>query len=69
MSDTLDRPAPHHSGPPPLAAPIPGAAHSRGRGAWWWSGLRPLVLRLHLYVGLFVGPFLLVAAVPDWRTP
>lgn len=36
------------------------------RGAatgWWWAGLRPLVLRLHFYVGLFVGPFILVAAV------
>jgi len=31
--------------------------------SWWWSGLRPLVLRLHFYVGLFVGPFLLVAAL------
>lgn len=33
------------------------------RGDWWWGGLRPLVLRLHFYVGLFVGPFLLVAAL------
>ncbi|HYH30542.1 MAG TPA: PepSY-associated TM helix domain-containing protein [Pseudonocardia sp.] len=32
------------------------------RGAWW-SDLRPLVLRLHFTVGLFVGPFLLVAAL------
>ncbi|MFD1654818.1 PepSY domain-containing protein, partial [Pseudonocardia alaniniphila] len=39
------------------------APQARGRSAWWWSGLRPLVLRLHFYVGLFVGPFLLVAAV------
>ncbi|KFG71858.1 PepSY-associated TM helix domain-containing protein [Streptomyces mutabilis] len=28
-----------------------------------WSTLRPLVLRLHFYAGLFVAPFLLVAAV------
>ncbi|MGC9406943.1 PepSY-associated TM helix domain-containing protein [Streptomyces sp. DZ1-3] len=27
-----------------------------------WSTLRPLVLRLHFYAGLFVAPFLLVAA-------
>ncbi|WP_395574717.1 PepSY-associated TM helix domain-containing protein [Streptomyces sp. BK79] len=27
-----------------------------------WSPLRPLVLRLHFYAGLFVAPFLLVAA-------
>ncbi|PWI13844.1 peptidase [Streptomyces sp. Act143] len=28
-----------------------------------WAPLRPLVLRLHFYAGLFVAPFLLVAAV------
>ena len=28
----------------------------------WWAGMRPLLVRLHFYVGLFVGPFLLVAA-------
>ncbi len=28
----------------------------------WWNGVRPLLVRLHFYVGLFVGPFLLVAA-------
>lgn len=33
------------------------------RGGWWWSNLRPLVLRLHFYVGVFVGPFVLVAAI------
>lgn len=43
------------AGPPVL----PG----RARGSWWWSDLRPLVLRLHFYVGVFVGPFILVAAV------
>ncbi len=32
-------------------------------GSWWWVGLRPLVLRLHFYVGVFVGPFVLVAAL------
>nr|WP_308288186.1 PepSY-associated TM helix domain-containing protein [Streptomyces corallincola] len=28
-----------------------------------WSGLRPLLLRLHFYAGILVGPFMLVAAV------
>lgn len=28
----------------------------------WWTGLWPLLVRLHFYVGLFVGPFLLIAA-------
>ena len=26
-------------------------------------GLRPLLLRLHFYAGIFIGPFILVAAV------
>ncbi|WP_153182602.1 PepSY-associated TM helix domain-containing protein, partial [Streptomyces sp. E2N166] len=37
---------------PPTSPPLPGR----------WSTLRPLVLRLHFYAGLFVAPFLLVAA-------
>jgi uncharacterized iron-regulated membrane protein len=58
MSDILDRPAPSGSTPPsPMSTP------PARRAAWWWFGLRPLMLRLHFYVGLFVGPFLLVAAV------
>ncbi|MGW4398613.1 PepSY-associated TM helix domain-containing protein [Amycolatopsis nivea] len=28
-----------------------------------WAAVRPLVLRLHFYAGVFVGPFLLVAAL------
>lgn len=28
-----------------------------------WSGLRPLLLRLHFYAGILIGPFLLTAAV------
>ncbi|MEU5262233.1 PepSY-associated TM helix domain-containing protein [Amycolatopsis sp. NPDC021455] len=28
-----------------------------------WAAVRPLLLRLHFYAGVFVGPFLLVAAV------
>jgi uncharacterized iron-regulated membrane protein len=73
MSDILDHPTPRGSAPPspastprvsPRSSTLPArSAPPRGRGAWWWSGLRPLVLRLHFYVGLFVGPFLLVAAV------
>ncbi|CAM5641498.1 hypothetical protein SGLAM104S_09498 [Streptomyces glaucescens] len=39
------------------AAPTPPAP-SRG-----WAPLRPLILRLHFYVGVLVAPFLLVAAV------
>jgi uncharacterized iron-regulated membrane protein len=38
---------------PSRAAPPPGL----------WSQLRPLVLRLHFYAGIFVAPFLLVVAV------
>jgi uncharacterized iron-regulated membrane protein len=30
---------------------------------WWQDGLKPLLLRLHFYVGIFVGPFILVAAL------
>ncbi|GAA0537562.1 PepSY domain-containing protein [Saccharopolyspora thermophila] len=29
----------------------------------WWPALRPLVLRLHFYAGIFVGPFLALAAL------
>ncbi|MGW5742685.1 PepSY-associated TM helix domain-containing protein [Amycolatopsis sp. NPDC003861] len=28
-----------------------------------WAGIRPLLLRLHFYAGVFVGPFLLIAAI------
>jgi uncharacterized iron-regulated membrane protein len=48
--------------PPGDAAPPARADVVGPRGGWWWTGLRPLVLRLHFYVGIFVGPFLLVAA-------
>ena len=37
---------------------------SRARGTRWWRrGFVPLLHRLHFLVGIFVGPFLLVAAV------
>ncbi|MET7453135.1 PepSY-associated TM helix domain-containing protein [Streptomyces sp. NPDC005574] len=39
--------------PPAAPAPPPGP----------WAPLRPLVLRLHFYAGVFVAPFLLVAAL------
>ncbi|OZM79532.1 PepSY domain-containing protein [Pseudonocardia sp. MH-G8] len=55
MTDTLDA--------DPAAGVAPASTDvARSRGDWWWSGLRPLVLRLHFFVGIFVGPFLLVAA-------
>ncbi|MET7481350.1 PepSY-associated TM helix domain-containing protein [Streptomyces sp. NPDC005648] len=48
-------------GPPsdetPRSGPAPAPSPSR------WAPLRPLVLRLHFYAGVFVAPFLLVAAV------
>jgi uncharacterized iron-regulated membrane protein len=39
------------------------AAPPRARTTGTWSLLRPLVLRIHFWAGLLVGPFLLVAAV------
>ncbi|MGB3440540.1 MAG: PepSY domain-containing protein [Actinophytocola sp.] len=49
---------------PPIerAEPDEPARPVRALGSWW-SDLRPLFLRLHFYVGVFVGPFILVAAV------
>ncbi|MCU4748939.1 MULTISPECIES: PepSY-associated TM helix domain-containing protein [unclassified Streptomyces] len=43
--------------PETVAAPPPPAGPRRG-----WPALRPLLLRLHFYAGVFVAPFLLVAA-------
>ncbi|WP_329065717.1 PepSY-associated TM helix domain-containing protein [Amycolatopsis sp. NBC_01480] len=40
----------------PMADPV--AAFRSG-----WAVIRPLLLRLHFYAGVFIGPFLLVAAV------
>ncbi|MFD5700535.1 PepSY-associated TM helix domain-containing protein [Streptomyces lasiicapitis] len=39
--------------------PEPGSPQRRSA----WGSLRPLVLRLHLYAGVLIAPFLLVAAV------
>lgn len=42
-------------------APAPDRARPARRGGW--TALRPLVLRLHFYAGVFVAPFILVAAL------
>ncbi|MFD8073134.1 PepSY-associated TM helix domain-containing protein [Streptomyces sp. NPDC059718] len=45
----------------PPAVPIPGAGTTEsGRS---WRGVRGLLVRLHFYAGVFVAPFLLVAAL------
>lgn len=49
----IDEAAPHED----FATPTPR------NGGGTWSGLRPLLLRLHFYAGVLIGPFLLVAAV------
>lgn len=66
MTDLLDPPDPstrvdrrRSSEPPEMVVPSRGR---NGPGRWWYDGFRPLLLRLHFYVGLFVGPFILVAA-------
>src|ERR1700754_2547687 len=56
MSDTALSPV----CPPDTEQPVEPPPGPR---TWWWRELRPLLLRLHFYVGLFVGPFLLVAAL------
>ncbi|MGW1746952.1 PepSY-associated TM helix domain-containing protein [Streptomyces sp. NPDC002092] len=48
-------------GPPPDEAPQPAAAPAPSPSRL--APLRPLVLRLHFYAGVFVAPFLLIAAV------
>jgi uncharacterized iron-regulated membrane protein len=56
MTALHDRPVP----PPAQTASRPGAPTARGRGRGWF---RQLLLRLHFLAGLFVGPFILVAAL------
>ncbi|MFF4803891.1 PepSY-associated TM helix domain-containing protein [Streptomyces sp. NPDC001351] len=48
-------------GPPPDEAPQPAVAPAPSPSRL--ASLRPLVLRLHFYAGVFVAPFLFVAAV------
>ncbi len=62
MSEQVQEPvvADRSPAPSPEAAP---AQSQRTGGPLWWANLRPLFLRLHFYVGVFVGPFILVAAV------
>ncbi|MFJ1735758.1 PepSY-associated TM helix domain-containing protein [Streptomyces sp. NPDC088254] len=50
---------PHTTDEAPQSSAPTSTAKSRGP----WAPLRPLVLRLHFYAGVFVAPFLLVAAV------
>jgi uncharacterized iron-regulated membrane protein len=40
--------------------PLTGTALAPASG---WAAIRPLLLRLHFYAGVFVGPFLLIAAL------
>ncbi|MFE7467315.1 PepSY-associated TM helix domain-containing protein [Streptomyces sp. NPDC057499] len=58
----------------PAAQELPAAQESaateestatapNGGGGGAWTGLRPLLLRLHFYAGILIGPFLFVAAV------
>ncbi|MER6410165.1 PepSY-associated TM helix domain-containing protein [Streptomyces humidus] len=63
-TDLPTSPAPGSAGaggPSSDEAPQPAARAPKSRGPW--APLRPLVLRLHFYAGVFVAPFLLVAAV------
>jgi uncharacterized iron-regulated membrane protein len=54
MSTQLTEESPLQStAPEPTPEPRPG----------WWPTLRPLVLRLHFYAGILVGPFVLAAAL------
>lgn len=61
-------PAPAHPDPAATTTPAPepaaGAEPERTqRRPGVWAQLRPLILRLHFYAGVLVGPFILVAAV------
>ena len=47
----------------PLIAPTEGIEPASPAADWWQRELRPLLQRVHFYAGLFVAPFLLVAAV------
>ncbi|MCA1218580.1 PepSY-associated TM helix domain-containing protein [Streptomyces sp. 8L] len=49
--------------PPPTTADREVAAEPASNGPGFWRSVRPLLLRLHFYVGVCIGPFLLVAAL------
>ncbi|MGW1777606.1 PepSY-associated TM helix domain-containing protein [Streptomyces sp. NPDC002143] len=49
--------------PPTSTDEVPQAAAPAPKSRGPWAPLRPLVLRLHFYAGLFVAPFVLIAAV------
>ncbi|WP_372348376.1 PepSY-associated TM helix domain-containing protein [Streptomyces sp. KL116D] len=46
----------------PSAQPTPSTTSAPPSAPSPWSALRPVILRLHFYAGVFVAPFLLVAA-------
>ncbi|GII99778.1 putative iron-regulated membrane protein [Sediminihabitans luteus] len=46
--------------PPDAGSPVASSGTTRRRGVW--QALHPLLLRLHFYAGILVGPFLVVAA-------
>ncbi|KOV74122.1 peptidase [Streptomyces sp. AS58] len=56
MTSTISRQP--HGDKPPTATQEPAAATGRS-----WQGVRALLVRLHFYAGVFVAPFLLVAAL------
>ncbi|MEV1068421.1 PepSY domain-containing protein [Streptomyces sp. NPDC050263] len=49
--------------PPTSTDEVPQAAAPEPKSRGPWAPLRPLILRLHFYAGLFVAPFVLIAAV------
>lgn len=52
-----------HTPPDPQPDEVAPTEHRQRR-----RGLRPLLLRLHFYAGVFVGPFILIAAITGRST-
>ncbi|PFG43689.1 putative iron-regulated membrane protein [Isoptericola jiangsuensis] len=46
----------------PAAPPAPPGPPTPPQGSRVWAALQPILLRLHFYAGILVGPFLVVAA-------